>query len=63
VQYSGYDVGKKKVVGHPGAEVKHISGRNWLSNEGVNAAAAALTSLAAGVIAVKWPLLGGTIAH
>ena len=61
VQYSGFDVTKKKVVGQAGSGVKHICGWTFLSNEGVNAVAAALTSLGAGLIAVKFPWIGAAL--
>jgi uncharacterized membrane protein len=51
LQYSGWHRGLKKVVGKPGSDVQHIVGRHVLTNDGVNASAAALVSLAAALAA------------
>jgi uncharacterized membrane protein len=50
VQYSGYNSSTGKVVAQPGPNVKHISGRAWLSNDAVNATSAILTSLGAAAV-------------
>ena len=45
VQYSGYSEEIKKVVGAPGADVKHISGCNIIGNHAVNFFSALLTGM------------------
>jgi uncharacterized membrane protein len=50
VQYSGFDGSTGKVVAQPGPNVKHISGRAWLSNDAVNATSAILTSSGAAAV-------------
>eukprot|EP00775_Hariotina_reticulata_P003607 gene3607-3871_t len=52
LQYSGYCRRTRRAVGAPGPFVTHISGRPWLSNEGVNAFSAAIA--AAGTAACTW---------
>lgn len=62
LQYSGWDTRTGRMVSHPpkdaaaAAAVKHISGRNVLSNTWVNVAASALTSAATAAAGVR--LLG-----
>lgn len=48
-QFSGYCEATQRVVGRPGPRVRHISGCPCLSNEAVNALAAALSSITVGV--------------
>eukprot|EP00878_Enallax_costatus_P010652 GHUV01011128.1.p1 GENE.GHUV01011128.1~~GHUV01011128.1.p1 ORF type:complete len:300 (+),score=86.90 GHUV01011128.1:284-1183(+) len=55
VQYSGYCHKSHKVVSAAGPHVQHISGVTLLSNEAVNAAAAAVSSMAT-ALAVRWML-------
>lgn len=55
VQFSGVDPKSGKVVGRPGPGVRRVSGRPWLSNDEVNAAAAAITSL--GAAALAWRMV------
>lgn len=55
VQFSGYCHKSHKVVSAAGPHVQHISGANLLSNEGVNAVAAGISSTAM-AWAVSWLL-------
>jgi uncharacterized membrane protein len=52
LQFSGYCCQCEQVVSAPGDGVKHIAGRPLLSNDAVNAAAAALTSVGAAALAL-----------
>lgn len=61
VQFSGWDEKARKVVGRPGPGVKRLSGRPWLSNDAVNAAAAGVTSLGAAAAAYCWVTAGGSV--
>jgi uncharacterized membrane protein len=51
LQYSGVLPGSGQVVNQPGKGAVHVSGLDVLSNNAVNAAAAALTAAACGAVA------------